>query len=187
MTKFDWNTSKQHKLCDDIHKQENQFSLVKCSCIENKVTFVENKKISSVSVQQGTTPFLLERNQVQICVCIWIEIWKQVQAILLFLCFSITSTCFLALSSLAWAFICCTSSESTRRRRINRSWFPMHSWRIYIREMVYKLLVFVFMFTMINKISNVFQTAQVFWWKAVLTNHAQNNLYLSSTHQLVDS
>lgn len=40
------------------------------------------------------------------------------------------NTCFLALSSLAWAFICCTSRESTRRRRINKSWFPMHSWRI---------------------------------------------------------
>lgn len=40
------------------------------------------------------------------------------------------ATCFLALSSLAWAFICWTSSESTHRRRINRSWFPMHSCRI---------------------------------------------------------
>lgn len=44
------------------------------------------------------------------------------------------TTCFLALSSLAWAFICWTSSESTRRRRINRSWFPMHSWRICSRK-----------------------------------------------------
>lgn len=43
------------------------------------------------------------------------------------------TTCFLALSSLAWAFICWTSSESTRRRRINRSWFPMQSWRICTR------------------------------------------------------
>lgn len=39
-------------------------------------------------------------------------------------------TCFLARSSRACVFICCTSSESNRRRRTNRSWFPMHSWRI---------------------------------------------------------
>lgn len=41
-----------------------------------------------------------------------------------------SSTCFLARSSRACVFICCTSSESNRRRRTNRSWLPMHSWRI---------------------------------------------------------
>lgn len=44
--------------------------------------------------------------------------------------FRAISTCFLARSSRACVFICCTSSESNRRRRTNRSWFPMHSWRI---------------------------------------------------------
>lgn len=39
-------------------------------------------------------------------------------------------TCFLAFSSLAWAFICCTSKESAFLLRIKRSWFPMHSCRI---------------------------------------------------------
>lgn len=43
---------------------------------------------------------------------------------------SIAHTRFLALSSRAWAFICCTSRESTLLLRMNRSWFPMHSCRI---------------------------------------------------------
>lgn len=42
----------------------------------------------------------------------------------------LTSTCFLARSSRACVFICCTSRVSSRLRRTNRSWFPMHSWRI---------------------------------------------------------
>lgn len=36
-------------------------------------------------------------------------------------------TCFLAFSSLACAFICCTSSESAFLLLMKRSWFPMHS------------------------------------------------------------
>lgn len=33
-------------------------------------------------------------------------------------------------SSLAWAFICCTSMESGFRRLMNRSWLPIHRSRI---------------------------------------------------------
>lgn len=43
-------------------------------------------------------------------------------------------TCFLAFSSLACAFICWTSRESAFRLLMNRSWFPMHSWRIYLTQ-----------------------------------------------------
>lgn len=41
-------------------------------------------------------------------------------------------TFFLAFSSLACAFICWISMESTFLLLINRSWFPMHNWKIWI-------------------------------------------------------
>lgn len=41
------------------------------------------------------------------------------------------STFFLAFSSLACAFICWISMESTFLLLINKSWFPMHSWKIW--------------------------------------------------------
>lgn len=43
-------------------------------------------------------------------------------------------TFFRAFSSLAWAFICCTSMESTFRLLMNRSWLPMHNCKIWIHR-----------------------------------------------------
>lgn len=40
------------------------------------------------------------------------------------------SICLLFFSSLAWAFICCTSMVSGLRLRMYRSWFPIHKARI---------------------------------------------------------
>ncbi|TNN47795.1 hypothetical protein EYF80_041992 [Liparis tanakae] len=40
------------------------------------------------------------------------------------------SICLLFFSSLAWAFICCTSMVSGLRLRMYRSWFPMHNARM---------------------------------------------------------
>lgn len=45
--------------------------------------------------------------------------------------FALSRTFFRAFSSLAWVFICCTSMESTFLLRMNRSWLPMHSCRIW--------------------------------------------------------
>ena len=45
-------------------------------------------------------------------------------------------TIFLAFSSLAWAFICCTSIVSSLLRRMYRSWFPIHNCIICGQEQV---------------------------------------------------
>lgn len=47
---------------------------------------------------------------------------------------ALSLTFFRAFSSLAWAFICCTSMESTFLLRMKRSWLPMHNCRIWTRE-----------------------------------------------------
>lgn len=44
---------------------------------------------------------------------------------------ALSLTFFRAFSSLAWAFICCTSMESTFLLRMKRSWLPMHNCRIW--------------------------------------------------------
>lgn len=45
-------------------------------------------------------------------------------------CLIYLSICLLFFSSLAWAFICCTSMVSGLRLRMYRSWFPIHKARI---------------------------------------------------------
>lgn len=50
---------------------------------------------------------------------------------LLLVSIALSLTFFRAFSSLAWAFICCTSMESTFLLRMKRSWLPMHNCRIW--------------------------------------------------------
>lgn len=54
-----------------------------------------------------------------------------------FFCSFTSRTFFRAFSSLAWVFICCTSMVSTFLLRMNRSWFPMHSCRIWRQKDIF--------------------------------------------------